>query len=185
MPIGVTGVANAMNMSAGYNGLESGQVVVVSSVLLTISVLRGDPDFSPMLFASLLGCSLGLYFFNRYPAHVFIGDIGTLGLGAALAAGVILGHLEFYGLIAIAPAFYEGAATIYYGFRNKNGERKSACKNPIIERNGVLRPPAGASRYTLAYWILSKRPMSEKALVRMLLLLYGVSGVIAITLSVT
>ena len=90
-----------------------------------------------------------------------------------------------YGLIAIAPAFYEGAATIYYGFRNKNGERKSACKNPIIERNGVLRPPAGASRYTLAYWILSKRPMSEKALVRMLLLLYGVSGVIAITLSVT
>ena len=185
VPIGVTGVANAMNMSAGYNGLESGQVVVVSSVLLTISVLRGDPDFSPMLFASLLGCSLGLYFFNRYPAHVFIGDIGTLGLGAALAAGVILGHLEFYGLIAIAPAFYEGAATIYYGFRNKNGERKSACKNPIIEGNGVLRPPAGASRYTLAYWILSKRPMSEKALVRMLLFLYGVSGVIAIALSVT
>jgi len=185
VPVGVTGVANAMNMSAGYNGLESGQIVVVSSVLLTISVLRGDPDFAPLLFASLLGCSLGLYYFNRYPAHVFIGDIGTLGLGAALAAGVILGHLEFYGLIAIAPAFYEGAATLYYGFQNKNGERKSACKNPIIASDGVLRPPAGANRYTLAYWILSKRPMSEKSLVRMLLLLYGVSGAVAIALSVT
>ena len=184
VPIGVTGVANAMNMSAGYNGLESGQIVVVSSSLLAISLLRGDPNFAPLLFASLLGCSLGLYFFNRYPARVFIGDIGTLGLGAALAAGVILGHLEFYGLIAIVPAFYEGAATVYYGFRNKNGERKSACKNPIIEDNGMLRPPVGASRYTLAYWILSKHPMSEKALVRTLLLLYAASGAVAIALSV-
>src|SRR3989441_1649313 len=182
--IGVTGVANAMNMSAGYNGLESGQIVLVSSSLLAISLLRGDPDFAPLLFASLLGCSLGLYFFNRYPARVFIGDIGTLGLGAALAAGVILGHLEFYGLIAIVPAFYEGAATVYYGFRNKNGERKSACKNPIIEDTGMLRPPVGASRYTLAYWILSKHPMSEKALVRTLLLLYAASGAVAIALSV-
>src|SRR5207245_1863125 len=184
VPVGVTGVANAMNMSAGYNGLESGQIVVVSSVLLTISVLRGDPDFAPLLFASLLGCSLGLYYFNRYPAHVFIGDIGTLGLGAALAAGVLLGHLEVCGLFAIGPALYAGAATLSFGFRNKNGERKSACKNPIIEDTGMLRPQVGARRYTLASRFLSRHPMSEKALVRTLLLLYAASGAVAIALSV-
>ena len=184
VPIGVTGVANAMNMSAGYNGLESGQIVVVSSSLLAISVIRRDPEYAPLLFASLLGCSLGLYSFNRYPARVFIGDIGTLGLGAALAAGVILGHLEFYGLVAIAPAFYEGAATFYYGLRNKNGERKEACKHPLIDKEGALRPPAGAGRYTLAYWLLSKRPMTEKALVRSLLGFYAASGIAAILLSV-
>src|SRR2546427_11834129 len=103
-----------MNMSAGYNGLESGQIVVVSSVLLTISVLRGDPDFAPLLFASLLGCSLGLYYFNRYPAHVFIGDIGTLGLGAALAAGVIFGHLGFFVLFWVSPAFFVWIRTPSY-----------------------------------------------------------------------
>src|SRR2546427_6982803 len=107
-----------MNMSAGYNGLESGQIVVVSSVLLTISVLRGDPDFAPLLFASLLGCSLGLYYFNRYPAHVFIGDIGTLGLGAALAAGVVLGHLYVFGLVWLYPPFFCGGAAPFFGVGN-------------------------------------------------------------------
>lgn len=184
VPIGVTGVANAMNMSAGYNGLESGQIAIVSSTLLAIGILRGIPDFALLIFASLLGCSLGLYYFNRYPARVFIGDIGTLGLGAALGAGVILGHLEFYGLVAIVPAFYEAGATLYYGLRRENGNRKLACKNPVIQPDGTLRPPEGAGRYTLAYWILTKRPMTEKSLVRALLAFYAVSGAFAIVLSV-
>lgn len=183
VPIGVTGIANAMNMSAGYNGLESGQIAVVSASLLGIGLLREIPDFSLLIFASLLGCSLGLFYFNRFPARVFIGDIGTLGLGAALGAGVILGHIEFYGVIAIAPAFYEAVATAYYGLRKKNGDRKAACRQPAIEADGILRPPEGASRYTLAYLILSKRPMTERGLVRTLLAIYAASGAVAIALS--
>jgi len=184
VPIGVTGVANAMNMSAGYNGLESGQLVVVSFALLVIAYLRGAPDFAELVFACLLGSSLGLYYFNRYPARVFIGDIGTLGLGAALAAGAVLAHIEFYGLIVIAPAFYEASATLIYGLERKNGLRKQACQNPRILPNGRLAPPPGAERYTLAYRILAIRPLSEPKLVRRLLMLYAVSGGLAIVLSV-
>jgi UDP-N-acetylglucosamine--dolichyl-phosphate N-acetylglucosaminephosphotransferase len=184
VPIGITGIANAMNMSAGYNGLESGEIAVVSMSLLAIGLVRGISDFALLIFASLLGCSLGLYYFNRYPAKVFIGDIGTLGLGAALGAGVILGHLEFYGLIAIAPAFYEAAATGYYGLLKENGNRKAACRSPVINAEGILQAPSGAARYTLAYLILSRRPMSEPALVRVLLALYAVCGIAAVVLSV-
>ena len=114
-----------------------------------------------------------------------MGDIGTLGLGAALASGVILGHIEFYGLIAIVPAFYEAAATTYYGFHNENGKRKLACRNPVIHADGTLRPPSGARRYTLAYWLLSRRSMTEKTLVWVLLGFYAASGAVAILLSVT
>lgn len=184
VPIGVSGIANAMNMSAGYNGLESGQIAVVSTSLLAIGSLRGLPDFALIIFAALAGCSLGLFYFNRYPAHVFIGDIGTLGLGAAIGAGVILGHLEFYGIVAIAPAFYEAAATAYYGLHGKNGQRKLACRNPVIDENGVLHTPAGAARFTFAYLILSRHPMTERSLVRILLGLYVVSGLVAVMLSV-
>src|SRR6266571_625560 len=169
VPVGVTGMANAMNMSAGYNGLESGQLTIVSGSLLFIGTLRGIPDFATLIFAALLGSCLGLFWFNRYPARVFIGDIGTLGLGAAIAAGAILGHLEFYGLIAIAPSFYEAFATLYYGARGLNGKRRDACHNPTISDSGVLSPPLGANRYTFAYLLLSKKPMNEKALVRTLL----------------
>jgi len=184
VPVGVTGLANAMNMSAGYNGLESGQVAIVAVSLLAIGLLRPVPDYAFMIFAALLGCALGLFYFNRYPARVFIGDIGTLGLGAALAAGIVLGHLEFYGFVAIAPAFYEASATLYYGITHKNGERKTACGNPILSPDGKLSPPVGAARYTLAYFILSRHPMTEKNLVRTLLALYLISGSAAIILSV-
>src|SRR3990172_5404673 len=183
VPIGVTGVPNAMNMSAGYNGLESGQIAIVSGSLLAIGTFRSIPDFATLIFAAIFGSSLGLFVYNRYPAKVFIGDIGTLGLGAAIAAGAILGHLEFYGLIAIIPAFYEAGATVYYGVQGRNSERKRACQNPSIGPDGVLHAPKRTERYTLAYWILSKKPMTERNLVRVLLSLYAVSGVSAIVLS--
>lgn len=183
VPAGVTGVANGMNMSAGYNGLESGQIAIVSLSLLVITSLRGAPEFALLIFACILGSSAGLYYFNRFPARIFIGDIGTLGLGAAIAAGVILGHVELYGLIAIVPAFYEGFATLYFGLKGMNGERRKACHNPVKGPNGFLSPPPGASRYTLAFWILSHRPMTEKRLVLTLLGLYAVSGAVAIILS--
>jgi len=184
VPIGVTGFANAMNMSAGYNGLESGQIAIASVSLLAVVTLRHSPDYASLIFAAIAGSSLGLYVFNRYPSRIFIGDIGTLGLGAALASGVILGHIEFYGLVVIAPAFYEAIATTYYGFHKENGKRKLACRNPVIRSDGSLQPPDGAGMYTLAYWLLSKRPMHEKTLVLVLLGLYMLSGATAIALSV-
>ncbi len=183
VPLGVTGVANAMNMSAGYNGLETGQISVIAASLLVVGQLRGSPDVALLVFGAILGCSAGMFYFNRYPARVFVGDIGTLGLGAGLAAGIILAHIEFYGLIAIAPAFYELAATLYYGGKSSNLARKQACRSPTISQNGLLSPPGGAGRYTLAYWILSKRSLGEKHLVYVLLLLYGISGLVAIGLS--
>src|SRR5438445_6181330 len=153
VPAGVTGVANAMNMSAGYNGLETGQIAVISAALLLVGFLRGATDVSVLVFGAILGCALGMYYFNRFPARIFIRDIGALGLGAALAAGVIQAHIEFYGLVAISPAFFELAATVYFGFKGHNGNRKKACRNPDIGIDGRLSPPRGASHYTLAYWI--------------------------------
>jgi UDP-N-acetylglucosamine--dolichyl-phosphate N-acetylglucosaminephosphotransferase len=136
------------------------------------------------VFGALFGCALGLYYFNRYPARIFVGDIGTLGLGAALAAGVILAHIEVYGFIAIAPAFFECVATGYYGVLRKNRDRKAACQHPVIQQDGSLRPHEVAERYTLAFWILSKKPMSERALVRAILGIYALAGILAIALSV-
>ncbi|HEV8594471.1 MAG TPA: hypothetical protein VGR51_02975 [Thermoplasmata archaeon] len=182
VPIGVTGVANAMNMSAGYNGLESGQIAVVSGSLLAVSAFRGNQE-SLLIFAALFGAALGLFWFNRHPARTFVGDIGTLGLGAAIAAGAIIGGLEFYGLIAIAPAFYEAGATVYYTLGKKGTDRREACHNPRIAKDGTLSPPKGAERYTLAYFLLGRRPMKEPRLVATLLALYAVAGLVAIALS--
>ena len=58
VPIGVTGMANAMNMSAGYNGLESGQVMVISLGLFCVGLLRGIDDAALAIFSAIAGCSV-------------------------------------------------------------------------------------------------------------------------------
>src|SRR5256712_5238002 len=55
VPVGVTGLANAMNMSAGYNGLESGQVAIVAGLLLPPRPRCPRPDHPLLIFSALLG----------------------------------------------------------------------------------------------------------------------------------
>jgi UDP-N-acetylglucosamine--dolichyl-phosphate N-acetylglucosaminephosphotransferase len=189
VPLAVTCVANAVNMSAGYNGLESGQMMVISVSLFVIMFAREPTAFferkyptSALILLSVIGCTAALYVYNRYPSKIFIGNIGTLGLGAVLGAAIIMSGLAFYAAIALLPAFYEAFATVYY--RVKNVDRRPVCHNPIIRKDGRLAPPRKARFYTLAFLILSIRPMNEKNLVRAILVLYGCAGLIAIGLAV-
>ena len=179
IPLGVTGAANAVNMAAGYNGLEAGSVAVISAFLLLIAI-QANAFASAVILAVTLAACLAFLKFNWFPARVFPGDVGTLALGAAIACAVIIGNMEKYGVILFIPAFYELAATVYYAF--KGVERREACHNPVIRKDGVLSPPRGAENYTLFYKILSMRPMTEKALVQTVLLLYGFCGVLALAL---
>jgi len=186
VPLAITGSANSMNMSAGYNGLESGQVMVISLSLM------GAAFFAPptiphidciLIFAALFGAAAGLNYFNGYPAMVFVGDVGTLSMGAVIGAGVIIGGIQLAGVVAIAPAFYEAFSTAYYSLIKKVN-RKTAVQKPLMDDQGKLHPPKGAERYTLAFWVLSKRPMTERNLVRTILCIYGVFGLLAVLLTV-
>ncbi|MFH0835698.1 MAG: hypothetical protein V1834_00880 [Candidatus Micrarchaeota archaeon] len=187
IPLGVTGAANAINMSAGYNGLETGQGVVISLFLLLIAFLAigVDPSnislhASTFILASLFGACLGFLYFNRYPSKVFPGDIGTLVIGAAIANAVIIGNMEKFGFLLFIPAFYELGATLYYFGRGD--ERRRACHSPVIASDGKLSPPKGAEKFTLFYRILSAKPLKEKTLVLFVLSLYALFGVVALAL---
>ena len=184
VPIAVTGVANAMNLSAGYDGLVSGQVAVISMALLAASIMGSNGGvYAPLIFAALFGCAVALNYFSGYPAVIFDGNVGTFSMGAVIAAGVVISGLEFAGVIAIAPAFYEAFAAIYY-MAIKKVNRKPAMANPIVDKNGKMSPPKGAEHYTLIYWILSKKPMTEQNLVRTVLGVYALCGLLAVLVSV-
>lgn len=181
VPIGISGASNALNMSAGYNGLESGQVCIISFFLLMITLIKGASDYAILLFSTLLGSTLALYYFNRFPAKIFVGDVGTLGMGAAIGAGVIIGKIEIYGVILILPMFYELFATIKY--RILNIYRKPVCMKPVILDDGTLKPPEGAEDYTLFFLMLSKGSLNEKQLVHRVFILDFICGIIAVCLS--
>lgn len=102
LPIGVTVATNASNMLAGFNGLEIGLGVAQMGSLAILAGLLGESTALLILLAGL-GALLGGLRFNWIPARVFMGDAGTLAIGAIVAAAVIVGNFEVAGVIIYLP----------------------------------------------------------------------------------
>ena len=106
IPIAITGASNATNMLAGFNGLEAGLGVVMCATIGFVGYRLGQVDVMVIAFA-MLGALLAFLRYNWYPARIFIGDVGTLSIGAVVASAVIIGNIEKIGIILIAPFFLE------------------------------------------------------------------------------
>jgi len=106
VPLGITGAANAANMLAGFNGLEVGMGIVIVVSLSIIAYLIGEMTALIILLAAL-GALLATIYYNWYPAKIFIGDVGTLSIGAIIATAVIIGSFEFAGIIIVIPYFVD------------------------------------------------------------------------------
>ena len=102
IPLGITGAANAVNMLAGFNGLEVGMGIVAMSSLAIIAYLIGETTALIVLMAAL-GALIAALYYNWYPAKILIGDVGTLSIGAVIACAVIVGNYETAGVIIIIP----------------------------------------------------------------------------------
>ena len=85
MKIWIVGITNAMNLIDGLDGLAAGVVVIAAVTLLVIAVRYGE---AAVLVTALLlaGTLLGFLPYNLPPARIFLGDTGSLFLGATIAA---------------------------------------------------------------------------------------------------
>ncbi|HHQ45020.1 MAG TPA: UDP-N-acetylglucosamine--dolichyl-phosphate N-acetylglucosaminephosphotransferase [Candidatus Altiarchaeales archaeon] len=106
IPIAITGAANACNMLAGFNGLEAGIGLIMCATIAFVSIIVGESE-AFILSAAMAGALLAFLFFNWNPAKIFIGDSGTLSIGAVVASSVIIGDIERVGAILIIPFFLE------------------------------------------------------------------------------
>jgi len=102
VPLGITGAANAVNMLAGFNGLEVGMGAVAVGSLAIIAYIIGQTSALIILVAAL-GALLATLHYNWYPAKILVGDVGTLSIGAVIASAVIIGNYETAGAIIIIP----------------------------------------------------------------------------------
>ena len=85
----VAGCAHAVNLTDGMDGLAAGCVAIALSVLGLWAVAGVQGHHALVLWcASLAGSCVGFLWFNSFPASVFLGDVGALGLGAALGRSV-------------------------------------------------------------------------------------------------
>ncbi len=89
----VVGLVNTVNISDGLDGLAAG-ICFVAALLLFWSAHRIDQVSSAQLTLALAGATLGFLFFNFHPAHVFMGDSGSMFLGYVIGGISIMGLLK-------------------------------------------------------------------------------------------
>jgi len=100
----LVGASNAVNLTDGLDGLLAGTAAVAFGAF-AILAWYGFPQIEVNIFAlAVVGALLGFLVFNAHPAKVFMGDTGSLALGAALAAIAILTKLEIL-LVVIGGVF--------------------------------------------------------------------------------
>ncbi len=116
--LALCGVVNSVNLTDGIDGLASGVVLSVGFFFCISSVLIFK-DFTVSFFgASLIGASLGFLVYNFYPARVFMGDTGSLFLGALVIGVAFLFDnillVILYGFVFLCEALSDILQVTYF-----------------------------------------------------------------------
>jgi UDP-N-acetylglucosamine--dolichyl-phosphate N-acetylglucosaminephosphotransferase len=161
IPLAVVVVSNAANMLAGMNGLEAGMGAVSMFSLGLYAFMSGRTEASVIAFTMCFSL-LAFLKWNWFPAKFLPGDSLTYLIGASFAAIVIIGNIEKFGMVVFAPWIIEFFLKLRSGF----GARSLGDLQPA----GTLKAPYGKI-YSLTHVVMRIRPMKEKHIAALLVLL--------------
>ena len=149
--------SNAVNLTDGLDGLAISTVAIAAGTYTALTYIIGNRIFAEELLlvhfppvgeltifcGSLVGASLGFLWYNSYPAEIFMGDVGSLALGAALATVAILIKQELL-LVVVGGVFVAEALSvvIQVGSFKMTGQRvfKMAPLHHHFEQIGWSEP---------------------------------------------
>jgi phospho-N-acetylmuramoyl-pentapeptide-transferase len=89
----VAGTTNAVNLTDGLDGLAAGCASIVLLAYIAITFTTEQLGLS-LVAGCLVGACVGFLWFNSFPASIFMGDTGSLGLGGAIAAMAVMTKTE-------------------------------------------------------------------------------------------
>ena len=107
----MVGVMNALNLSDGLDGLAGGISAIACFFLGLFAYLSGD-WIALWILLALLGSLFGFLRYNTYPAHIFMGDTGSLLLGYALSAAAVMLVQHYNTGIHLAPVTVAGVLAL-------------------------------------------------------------------------
>src|SRR2546423_1589739 len=109
----LAGASNGVNLTDGLDGLAAGcaAIVLLAYTAMTLSTKSHDIQQLALICACLVGACVGFLWFNSFPAAIFMGDTGSLGLGGAIAALAVMTQTEGL-LLIIGGIFVIGALSV-------------------------------------------------------------------------
>ncbi|MBI4176923.1 MAG: hypothetical protein HY516_01000 [Candidatus Aenigmarchaeota archaeon] len=137
VPIGVVGASNAVNMLAGFNGLEAGMGFVTLVFMGLFGYVNGEIAAAAIAFV-MAASLLAFLFYNWYPARIMPGDSFVYALGATMAVVAVIGNMEKFAIYIFTPWMIELALKLRSGL--------SAENYGVLEKDGTLK-----SRYKESY----------------------------------
>jgi len=149
----LVGAANAVNLTDGLDGLAAGSTAISASALGLTVYLFGYHDLT-LFSGAVVGACLGFSWFNAPPAQVFMGDTGSLALGAALATAAILSKtslvLPIIGGLYVVETLSVILQVLY--FRATKGQRlfRMAPLHHHFELSGVAE-----SKVMIRFWLVA------------------------------
>jgi len=163
----IVGTSNAVNLTDGLDGLAILPTVLVAGALIVFAYVSGNVNFSSYLgvpyiagvgelcifCGTIVGAGLGFLWFNTYPAQVFMGDIGSLALGAALGIVAVIVRQELTLMIMGGVFVVETVSVILQVASFKLTGRRIFCMEPLhhhLELKGWPEP-----RVIVRFWIIT------------------------------
>lgn len=163
----ITGCANAVNLTDGLDGLAIFPVMICASTLAILSYLAGHYELADYLnipfvvgagelsplAASIVACCLGFLWYNAYPAQVFMGDVGSLGLGSFLGVTAVLTKNEIL-LSLLGGVFVAEALSVIFQVCSYKLTGKRIFKMAPLHHHFELKGME-ESKIIVRFWIVS------------------------------
>jgi phospho-N-acetylmuramoyl-pentapeptide-transferase len=148
----VAGTTSAVNLTDGLDGLAAGCAAISLLAYVGICFLAGDFDMA-MLAGCLVGACIGFLWFNAFPATIFMGDTGSLGLGGAVAGLAIMTKTEVL-LILIGGIFVIEALSVVIQVISFQMTRKRVFLMAPIHHHFELKAWS-ETKIILRFWIVA------------------------------
>jgi len=153
----IAGLSNAVNLTDGLDGLAGGTSMIAMLAMAAMAFLHGDVNLS-IFCTACAGACLGFLWFNCYPASIFMGDTGSLALGAAFACTSIMTNTEVVSLIIgglfIVETLSVMIQVVYFHFTHKrvflmapihhHFEKKGWAETKVVIRFWIIAAAFGA-----------------------------------------
>ncbi len=149
----LAGTTSAVNLTDGLDGLAAGCAAIVLLAYIGITFLTTGQRDLALIAACLVGACIGFLWFNAFPATIFMGDTGSLGLGGAIAAIAVMTKTEVL-LILLGGIFVVEALSVLIQIFSFQAFRKRVFLMAPIHHHFELMAWS-ETKIILRFWIVA------------------------------
>jgi hypothetical protein len=168
-------------MLEGYNGEGSGTSTIALTFLFVCSILWNSAE--GLLFTVIsLSVLIPFYLYNKFPARIFPGDVGTLSIGAVFASIALFGSLEAAVFCALLIHIFNSFYVLYSvkGFFESNEILDNKSDIILLENDLIKASDLKSAALTLPRLLLAKGPLREPDLVKNIYVISIICGFFSI-----